>query len=580
MFFGPQHRPLFGWLHRAEPQRARPIGLLICNPFGYEAVCAHRTLRHLAVQAAAAGFSTMRFDYDGSGDSAGSEIDPQRLTAWIASIHAAIDMLRSATGVDSVCLVGLRLGATLAALAAATRADVAGLIGVATVTKPRAYLRELRALALAREQPTPPAWAEVNPDIQDIAGFALANATSDELSSINLLTVPHASVPDVLLMYRNDLPHDTAWAQRLEELGTRVRQQAFGGYAEMMLDAHENVVADELNSAILTWLPALQPTRSTPLPQVAFDSTTLIEDGAVRERALRIGADDRLFAIAAEPASMTADDARHIVVFLNAGAVTHIGPNRLHVKLARHLARHATVSLRVDVSGIGESPPYGAEPENHVYAARIQQDLVAIRAYIDARYPNAEVSLVGLCSGAYHAFKCAVGGMRLRQIFAINPLTFFWKEGMVLAVPEFQVVAAAARYRTVAFELDSWLRALRGEADLLGAVKLVLRRVRLASRNAVRSIRRTLCIPMKEDLGVELQRAARHQVQLVFVFAESDPGRQLLFGQGGSVVGEMQRREALHMEIVEAADHTFTRHWAQARLMAILSRHLGVPSLR
>ena len=39
-YFGPTDRPLFGWIHRAP---APPhLGLVVCSPFGYEAVCAHR----------------------------------------------------------------------------------------------------------------------------------------------------------------------------------------------------------------------------------------------------------------------------------------------------------------------------------------------------------------------------------------------------------------------------------------------------------------------------------------------------------------------------------------------------------
>jgi predicted alpha/beta hydrolase len=71
MFFGPEGRPLFGWLYRPPPERALGAGLVICNPFGNEALCAHRTIRHLSARAAGAGFAVLRFDYDGTGDSTG-----------------------------------------------------------------------------------------------------------------------------------------------------------------------------------------------------------------------------------------------------------------------------------------------------------------------------------------------------------------------------------------------------------------------------------------------------------------------------------------------------------------------------
>src|SRR6185295_18973817 len=108
---------LFGRLHRST-DASTPIGLVICNPFGYEAICAHRSLQHFARAAAENGFPALRFDYDGTGDSAGGDLDDDRLSAWIESITAAVAHIRAATGVQQVVLLGARLGATLALLAA------------------------------------------------------------------------------------------------------------------------------------------------------------------------------------------------------------------------------------------------------------------------------------------------------------------------------------------------------------------------------------------------------------------------------------------------------------------------------
>src|ERR1700755_3241688 len=63
---------LNGWLH--TPVEAGDVALLICNPFGYEALCAHRALRVLAERAALAGAHVLRFDYRGTGDS--GELSP------------------------------------------------------------------------------------------------------------------------------------------------------------------------------------------------------------------------------------------------------------------------------------------------------------------------------------------------------------------------------------------------------------------------------------------------------------------------------------------------------------------------
>jgi alpha/beta superfamily hydrolase len=81
LYFGSEVRARSGWLHRGVGPSSS--GVVICNPFGFEVICAHRTLRHLADSLAGAGLPTLRFDYDGTGDSAGDDRDPKRLEAWI-----------------------------------------------------------------------------------------------------------------------------------------------------------------------------------------------------------------------------------------------------------------------------------------------------------------------------------------------------------------------------------------------------------------------------------------------------------------------------------------------------------------
>lgn len=47
------------------------------------------------------------------------------------------------------------------------------------------------------------------------------------------------------------------------------------------------------------------------------------------------------------------------VILLNAGLIHRIGPNRVYVRLARHLAGLGFQVLRFDLSGIGDSPKNG-----------------------------------------------------------------------------------------------------------------------------------------------------------------------------------------------------------------------------
>src|ERR1700728_1214470 len=117
LYFDSNGKSLFGWLHLSPDSHAdRSLGLVICNPFGYEATCAHRSIRAFAETAANLGIPALRFDYLGTGDS--EEIEPQadQIEVWLRDIIAAITELQRSTGVERVCLLGIRLGALLATL--------------------------------------------------------------------------------------------------------------------------------------------------------------------------------------------------------------------------------------------------------------------------------------------------------------------------------------------------------------------------------------------------------------------------------------------------------------------------------
>jgi uncharacterized protein len=98
--------------------RSRSAAVLLCNPFGEEAMRAHRIYRVLATQLERSGYAVLRFDYGGTGDSMGDGSDVT-VQSCLDDVALAADELRAASGVTKVVAIGLRLGGTLAALATA-----------------------------------------------------------------------------------------------------------------------------------------------------------------------------------------------------------------------------------------------------------------------------------------------------------------------------------------------------------------------------------------------------------------------------------------------------------------------------
>jgi pimeloyl-ACP methyl ester carboxylesterase len=143
-FFGPISAQLLGVYHPANLERDRYQGMVLCYPFGQEYMRAHRAYRQLATALADKGYHVLRFDYRGTGDSAGGLAEVTAFE-WLEDIDFAVQELKDMAGVHRVTLVGLRLGALLAGVAASRRRDVNGLVLWDPVICGSSYREELLA---------------------------------------------------------------------------------------------------------------------------------------------------------------------------------------------------------------------------------------------------------------------------------------------------------------------------------------------------------------------------------------------------------------------------------------------------
>ncbi len=101
---------------------------MLCQPLGTEYTYAHRSMRQLALRLTIAGFHTIRFDYFGTGDSAGAD-SPLSSAGCEVDVESAMEALADIAGTARVTLIGLRAGANIAAQVAARRgADVETLV--------------------------------------------------------------------------------------------------------------------------------------------------------------------------------------------------------------------------------------------------------------------------------------------------------------------------------------------------------------------------------------------------------------------------------------------------------------------
>ena len=74
-FFKTESRRLFGVLHLPEAGSPGTRAIVMSHPFGEEKLWSHRVFVSCARALAARGYTVLRFDYTGAGDSTGDTAD-------------------------------------------------------------------------------------------------------------------------------------------------------------------------------------------------------------------------------------------------------------------------------------------------------------------------------------------------------------------------------------------------------------------------------------------------------------------------------------------------------------------------
>jgi alpha-beta hydrolase superfamily lysophospholipase len=587
LYFPSKDQTLFGWLHPARGATPSDAGVVICSPFGYEAICAHWSLRTFADTCAAAGMHALRFDYSGTGDSSGSVGEEDLISGWCDDVRAAIEMLERTCGVRRILLVGVRLGALIAALVAAEQ-RIDAIIAVAPVANGRRYLRELRAFQASIElsgSPPPSAGQSQTPADGglEVTGFRLSPVSVETLERIDLSKLSDGPQTAALILDRDDLPGAKPWATALESEGVQVQYAALPGFTDMVSTPHTSVVPVAMVETMAQWLEKyrVQSEPAEPMPtQVRLPAGARMrikdESGVeLIERAMFVDDERTLFAIVTEPAERAVgmDTSGYGVVMLNGGATNHIGPNRMYVELSRRWAARGYVVLRLDLAGLGDSGIRPGEEKNQVYPPGALHDVGVAIEFLRRRRGVHNITLAGLCAGAYHALRSAISGLPVNTVLLVNPLTFYWKQGSTFSDLQIsEVVRNPAVYVENALSLRHWSKLLRGRVNLWRVGMVFLQRSWLAVDSSLRDVCRRLKIPLPNDLGRDLQSVASRGVRIVFFFARTDAGPKLLKVQGGSAVKRLGDRCRIHT--IDGADHIFTQRAARTRLLQLLSNEL------
>jgi dienelactone hydrolase len=233
------------------------------------------------------------------------------------------------------------------------------------------------------------------------------------------------------------------------------------------------------------------------------------------ERLLVFGARRSLFGILTPADTARARPGRPTIVLANAGCINRVGPHRTYVTMARRWARLGFDVLRVDLSGIGDSPFVPGAQENVTYPPTGLEDLrEAVRSV-----GSGSAIIAGLCSGGDYAFQLGAHDPGIVGAWLLNPRTF--------CVLELAAVESGAPPSTPVDDVPRTLRAMA-------------------------------------DRGVDT----------LLVVSRNDPGVAYVDAHAGAEMGAVSGLPRFHRVDIDGADHSFTPVTLQERVSDLLTERL------
>ncbi len=441
-WFGPADQPMLGWIHQPVSGRIRGA-VVICPPFGIELGATYGTLRVLADRLAAAGLLAMRFDYFGTGDSAGDHRAPDQVQSWLDGVAAAVEYCRVA-GAPSVALVGLRVGALLAAHAVSRCQPISQLVLWDPCVSGNRYLREQARLYRLKVGVSESDTADVL-----TVGMVFAPQTEGALGALELadadLAAPHVS--RVLLMPRPE----NADSDAVVAIAGRAMVETVEATEQVgLLDvaSQDAVVPYDTLEQICSYLAGHATSPLTMVECKVCDEAMVgvTPDGQpIVERLLRVGP-RQLFAVATSieaPSGPT-------IVCVSQSTAHRVGPARLWPDMARSAAARGVCTVRYDRRSVGDSA-VGHDAVLPAYSHEAVEDLTDVVRATCA--DQSTLALVGLCSGAWASVIAASSDLRPHSVYLIN--TGSWQ---LRPAPQPQAQGAAPTAPPAASSAGSRLR--------------------------------------------------------------------------------------------------------------------------
>jgi hypothetical protein len=429
--------------------------------------------------------------------------------------------------------------------------------------------------------------------VAELVGFALSEETAAGLAAVAPERIRFPVAPSrALVLARRGLRGDGAIAEVLAAQGTEVTREQTEDHDALLAHPQRALLPQRTFALSREWLaraPAgvrfaatgtggRSPASPAPSLRTAPEPRTQVtlagDPSAVLESPLSMTLGGQAgFAILAAPLRQRPELAGACAVLFNAGALSHIGPNRMWVEAARRWAAQGIATVRVDLAGLGEADgderllvanPALYGPER---LAEAREVLEALRSEGIAQ----RFVLGGLCAGANWALRTALAREDVAGVLAVNLYCVTWDLELV---DEFGTARALASLRG-----SGWRRLARRDVT----EEALLERVRSVGvpRLARALIRPAQRRQWREAQGA-LERLRDRGTRVQLLFSRSEPLAALLARgmRGGGRIGQTEAGEPaliparwpnVRLAMLPTRDHMFRALWAQRHVHELLT---------
>jgi len=531
---------------------------IICPPFAEEEKSAHRTLVELADSLFAKGDAVLGFAYSGTGDSDG-EFENASLTNWCEDILNACEYSRARHPQSALGLIGLRLGASLAAQVA-EQIGADNIILIEPILRGRSFLMQLGARkklrAMMTEEEGGSQKAEVRSQdakFEDLDGWPLGETLREELRVLDLSSHPPKIKGGVLALQ----------VSPREQISPALEQ-----------------FARALNEGASTQAVVMPPfwnrldhVDSSPLIEAVANFETQKSSEEIHSHALPISEIKGEIITLQNPAAQTlvaihqkskVKDQRSKLLFLHGWTGYRTGPHQMLVRASRHFAGAEYSGLRFDFAGRGDSEG----DAKLTTLATMADDARAMIRYLREENPHAPIVLVGLCSGCEVAFAVAdevgVSGLML------------WSAPVFAAGQSSERLARKRSthlkdYARKMLRPATWAKVLSGRVDVKGIGKVVGQGGGEEQKNIESGEAGHLPSGWRDDA---MQRFSKVRLPSLLVYGTADPTTEeaLAWHRG-------QLRVAPEIHLVDGANHSYYGLDWEAEVFAASEKWLSCQDL-